>query len=65
MAASFDHSNKSRQPWSGIDRRDDLSAPDRFDVYYGMANTCVGVARLDQEYFLPVAEIVDPQEAKT
>ena len=23
---------------SGIDRRDDIGAPDRFDVYYGMAD---------------------------
>jgi predicted GH43/DUF377 family glycosyl hydrolase len=32
---------------SGIDRRDDLGAPDRFDVYYGMADYRIGVARLD------------------
>jgi hypothetical protein len=32
---------------TGIDRRDDLGAPDRFDVYYGMADSRVGVARLD------------------
>lgn len=32
---------------SGIDRRDDLGSPDRFDVSYGMADKRVGVARLD------------------
>ncbi len=32
---------------SGIDRRDDFGAPDRFDIYYGMADNRIGVARLD------------------
>jgi hypothetical protein len=32
---------------TGIDRRDDLGSPDRFDVYYGMADDRIGVARLD------------------
>jgi predicted GH43/DUF377 family glycosyl hydrolase len=32
---------------TGIDRRDDLGLPDRFDVYYGMADSRIGVARLD------------------
>lgn len=32
---------------TGIDRRDDLGQPNRFDVYYGMADNCIGVARLD------------------
>lgn len=32
---------------TGIDRRDDLGKPDRFDVYYGMADNRIGVARLD------------------
>lgn len=32
---------------TGIDRRDDLGMPDRFDVYYGMADSRIGVARLD------------------
>ena len=30
---------------TGIDRRDDLGSPDRFDVYYGMADNRIGVAR--------------------
>jgi predicted GH43/DUF377 family glycosyl hydrolase len=32
---------------TGIDRRDDLGSMDRFDVYYGMADYRIGVARLD------------------
>jgi predicted GH43/DUF377 family glycosyl hydrolase len=32
---------------TGIDRRDDLGQPDRFDIYYGMADNRIGVARLD------------------
>jgi predicted GH43/DUF377 family glycosyl hydrolase len=32
---------------TGIDRRDDLGTPDRFDIYYGMADDRIGVARLD------------------
>ena len=38
---------------SGIDRRDDLGMPDRFDIYYGMADNRIGVARLDVPEFLP------------
>jgi predicted GH43/DUF377 family glycosyl hydrolase len=38
---------------TGIDRRDDLGLPDRFDVYYGMADTRIGVARLDLPHSLP------------
>ena len=29
---------------TGIDRRDDLGQPERFDVYYGMADDRIGVA---------------------
>ncbi len=32
---------------TGIDRRDDLGKPHRFNVYYGMADNRIGVARLD------------------
>jgi predicted GH43/DUF377 family glycosyl hydrolase len=39
---------------TGIDRRDDLGQPDRFDVYYGMADSRVGVARLDVPQHLPM-----------
>jgi predicted GH43/DUF377 family glycosyl hydrolase len=38
---------------TGIDRRDDLGKPDRFDVYYGMADNRIGVARLDLPEHLP------------
>ena len=38
---------------TGIDRRDDLGSPDRFDVYYGMADSRIGVARLDLPDSLP------------
>jgi predicted GH43/DUF377 family glycosyl hydrolase len=38
---------------TGIDRRDDLGSPDRFDVYYGMADNRIGVARLDLPDSLP------------
>lgn len=42
---------------TGIDRRDDLGTPDRFDVYYGMADSRIGVARLDlpENFPSPVA----------
>jgi predicted GH43/DUF377 family glycosyl hydrolase len=38
---------------TGIDCRDDLGTPDRFDVYYGMADDQIGVARLDLPDELP------------
>jgi len=44
---------------TGIDRRDDLSLPDRFDVYYGMADNRIGVARLDLPDILPSEGIAD------
>jgi len=41
---------------TGIDRNDDLGTPGRFDVYYGMADSGIGVARLDlPEHLPPVA----------
>ena len=42
---------------TGIDRRDDLGAPNRFDVYYGMADNRIGAARLDMPEVLPEAGI--------
>jgi predicted GH43/DUF377 family glycosyl hydrolase len=39
---------------TGIDRRDDLGQPDRIDVYYGMADNRIGVARLDVPDRLPL-----------
>ena len=38
---------------TGIDRRDDIGMPNRFDVYYGMADDRIGVARLDIPDKLP------------
>ena len=38
---------------TGIDRRDDLGTPERYDVYYGMADSKIGVARLDLPAKLP------------
>ncbi|WP_040298585.1 glycoside hydrolase family 130 protein [Arcticibacter svalbardensis] len=32
---------------TGIDQRTDIGMPDRYDVYYGMADNRIGVARLD------------------
>jgi predicted GH43/DUF377 family glycosyl hydrolase len=49
---------------TGIDRRDDLGLPDRFDVYYGMADNRIGVARLDVPAILPKGGVADPPEAK-
>ena len=49
---------------TGIDRRDDVGSPDRFDVYYGMADNRIGVARLDVPELLPPGGVADPPEAK-
>jgi predicted GH43/DUF377 family glycosyl hydrolase len=49
---------------TGIDRRDDLGRPDRFDVYYGMADDRIGVARLDVPDVLPPGKVADPPAAK-
>jgi predicted GH43/DUF377 family glycosyl hydrolase len=49
---------------TGIDRRDDLGSPDRFDIYYGMADNRIGVARLDMPKVLPPGGVADPPEAK-
>ena len=49
---------------TGIDRRDDLGLPDRFDVYYGMADNRIGVARLDLPDILPPEGVADSPGAK-
>ncbi len=42
---------------TGIDCRHDLGEPNRFDVYYGMADDRIGVARLDlPDDFLPASD---------
>ncbi len=48
---------------TGIDRRDNIGLPDRFDVYYGMADNRIGAARLDVPDVLPRGRVVDPPEA--
>ena len=49
---------------TAIDRRDDLGLPDRFDVYYGMADNRIGVARLDVPESLPPGALADASRAK-
>ena len=49
---------------TGIDRRDDLGLPDRFDVYYGMADNRIGVASLDMPEVLPAGGLADSPKAK-
>lgn len=48
---------------TAIDRRDDLGSSDRFDVYYGMADNRIGVARLNVPEHLPPDALADPPEA--
>jgi predicted GH43/DUF377 family glycosyl hydrolase len=48
---------------TGIDQRDDLGAPDRFDVYYGMADNRIGAARLDLPDHLPTGADADAPDA--
>jgi predicted GH43/DUF377 family glycosyl hydrolase len=48
---------------TGIDRRADLGTPDRFDVYYGMADNRIGVTRFDMPDILPSGAVADPPEA--
>jgi predicted GH43/DUF377 family glycosyl hydrolase len=49
---------------TGIDRRDDLGMPDRFDVYYGMADDRIGVARLDLPEALPLGGLAHSPSAR-
>ncbi len=49
---------------TGIDRRDDIGSPNRFDVYYGMADYRIGAARLDLPGSLPPIGVADPPEAR-
>ena len=57
-------SRQRRVSRPGIDRRDDLGSPDRFDVYYGMADDRIGVARLDLPEGLPTGALADSPEHK-
>ena len=47
---------------TGIDQRNDIGLPDRFDIYYGMADTCIGVARLDLPEVLHKEGVADAPE---
>jgi predicted GH43/DUF377 family glycosyl hydrolase len=38
--------------------------PDRFDIYYGMADTWIGVARFDVPELLPAGGVADPPGAR-
>ena len=49
---------------TGIDRRDDLGQSNRFDVYYGMADNRIGVARLDLPDVLPTEGMADSPDEK-
>jgi predicted GH43/DUF377 family glycosyl hydrolase len=49
---------------TGIDKRDDLGTPDRFDVYYGMADNRIGAARFDLPDHLPAGADADSPKAK-
>jgi predicted GH43/DUF377 family glycosyl hydrolase len=49
---------------TGIDRRDDLGLPGRFDVYYGMADSRIGVARLDVPAFALPGGVADPPQGR-
>jgi predicted GH43/DUF377 family glycosyl hydrolase len=48
---------------TGIDRRDDIGLPDRFDVYYGMADDRIGAARLDLPDSIPPGGVAGSLEA--
>jgi predicted GH43/DUF377 family glycosyl hydrolase len=49
---------------TGIDRRDDIGMPNRFDVYYGMADDKIGVARLELPDILPPEGMADSPTEK-
>lgn len=49
---------------TGTDRRNDLHLPDRIDVYYGMADDRIGVAKLELPGELPIHKVGDGSRAK-
>ena len=49
---------------TGIDWRDDLGSLDRLDIYYGMADSRIGVARLDPPDSLPSGEVAAQPKGK-
>ncbi len=50
---------------TGIDRRDDIGQPDRLDVYYGINDFRIAVARLDVPDTLPLEGEADRPESPT
>ena len=48
---------------TAVDRRDDLGMPDRIDVYYGMADARIGVAKLMVPEILPGEARADARKA--
>jgi len=49
---------------TAVDQRTDLGRPERIDVYYGMADDQIGVARLDVPSDLPPEARADPHAGK-
>jgi predicted GH43/DUF377 family glycosyl hydrolase len=49
---------------TGVDQRVDLGRPDRIDVYYGMADSSIGVARLELPDALPPDAVADPHAGR-
>jgi predicted GH43/DUF377 family glycosyl hydrolase len=49
---------------TGADQRLDLGRPDRIDVYYGMADSRIGVASLNVPGTLPADAVADPHEGR-
>ena len=50
---------------TGADRRDDIGQPNRIDVYYGINDYRIAVARLDVPSTLPHPGIADPPSGRT
>lgn len=48
---------------TGIDRRTDIGEPHRYDVYYGVNDFRIGVARMDVPEFIPLQPTKDPPGA--
>jgi len=49
---------------TGIDRRDDLGKPNRFDIYFGMGDTRIGAASIHLPEILPSDGMVDSIDAR-
>ena len=47
-----------------MSRRDDIGMPNRFDVYYGMADARIGVERFDLPDILPAEGVADSPDHK-